>query len=191
MTGPMKLALYAFAAGLVSALAFEPLGWWPLLFVAFAVICELLDRAEKLSQAALDRLPRSASASSSSRSTGSRPPSPSSRRCRASLGWVAVVLVSLYLAFFPALATGVAWRAGRDNRIVLVTGPGRHLDPHRMAAFDLVHRLPVEPGGGGHGADAVDHDRLAHRHLRPVGAGRPARAARCGSNFTRSGSRWC
>ena len=37
------------------------------------------------------------------------------------LGWVAVVLLSLYLAVYPALATGLAWRFGRDDRVVLVT----------------------------------------------------------------------
>ena len=28
------------------------------------------------------------------------------------LGWVAVVLLSVYLALYPALATGLAWRLG-------------------------------------------------------------------------------
>jgi apolipoprotein N-acyltransferase len=36
------------------------------------------------------------------------------------LGWIAVVLLSLYLAIYPALATGLAWRFGRDNRVALV-----------------------------------------------------------------------
>ena len=34
------------------------------------------------------------------------------------LGWVAVVLLSLYLAIYPALAAGLAWRFGRDDRVV-------------------------------------------------------------------------
>ena len=33
------------------------------------------------------------------------------------LGWVAVVLLSLYLAVYPALAAGLAWRFGRDDRV--------------------------------------------------------------------------
>ena len=41
-----------------------------------------------------------------------------------SLGWVAVVLLSLYLALFPALATGIGWKAGRDNRVVMVLALG-------------------------------------------------------------------
>jgi apolipoprotein N-acyltransferase len=36
------------------------------------------------------------------------------------LGWVAVVLLSLYLAVYPALAAGLAWRFGREDRAVLV-----------------------------------------------------------------------
>jgi apolipoprotein N-acyltransferase len=36
------------------------------------------------------------------------------------LGWIAVVLLSLYLAIYPALATGLSWRFGRDNRVALV-----------------------------------------------------------------------
>jgi apolipoprotein N-acyltransferase len=36
------------------------------------------------------------------------------------LGWVAVVLLSLYLAVYPALAAGLAWRFGRNDRTVLV-----------------------------------------------------------------------
>ena len=31
------------------------------------------------------------------------------------LGWVAVVLLSLYLAIYPALAAGLAWRFGRER----------------------------------------------------------------------------
>ena len=36
------------------------------------------------------------------------------------LGWVAVVLLALYLAIYPAIATGLAWRFGRDNRMALL-----------------------------------------------------------------------
>ena len=34
----MIYVLYAFLAGAASALAFEPVGWWPLLMVAFAAL---------------------------------------------------------------------------------------------------------------------------------------------------------
>ena len=115
----MLLALYAFIVGLVSALAFEPVGWWPLLLIAFAVLFELLDRAERLGQAILigflfgfGQFVVSLNWIATAFTFQSAMP--------ASLGWVAVVLLSLYLALFPALATGLGWRWGRDNRIVLV-----------------------------------------------------------------------
>lgn len=40
--------LYALIAGAVSAFAFEPVAFWPLLPVAFAALCELLDREKRL-----------------------------------------------------------------------------------------------------------------------------------------------
>jgi apolipoprotein N-acyltransferase len=36
------------------------------------------------------------------------------------LGWIAVVLVALYLAIYPMLAAGLAWRIGRGNPVALV-----------------------------------------------------------------------
>ena len=36
------------------------------------------------------------------------------------LGWIAVVLLSLYLAVYPALATGLAWRLGGRRPLALV-----------------------------------------------------------------------
>ena len=39
--------LLALIAGAVSAFAFEPAGWWPLMPLAFALLCELLDRARR------------------------------------------------------------------------------------------------------------------------------------------------
>ena len=42
----MKFVLYAFLVGAASAFAFEPVGLWPLLLLAFAVLCELLDRTK-------------------------------------------------------------------------------------------------------------------------------------------------
>src|SRR6185295_8161501 len=35
------------------------------------------------------------------------------------LGWIAVVLLSLYLAVFPAAAAGLAWRWGKTSKLVL------------------------------------------------------------------------
>src|SRR5215210_8391525 len=36
------------------------------------------------------------------------------------LGWVAVVLLSLYLAIYPALAAGLAWRLGKGAHVPLL-----------------------------------------------------------------------
>ena len=116
----MLYVLYAFLAGAASAFAFEPAGLWPLLPIAFAILCEFLDRSTKLSRALLIGwafgfgqfvvgLNWIATAFTFQ---AAMPPW---------LGWIAVVLLSLYLAIYPALATGLAWRFGRDDRVVLVT----------------------------------------------------------------------
>ena len=55
------------------------------------------------------------------------------------------MLLSLYLAIYPALAAGLAWRFGRDDRVVHGHRARRRLGDHRMAARHDVHRLPVEP----------------------------------------------
>ena len=49
----MRLILIALVTGAVSALAFAPVGWWPLLPVAFAVLCELIIRSERTWRASL------------------------------------------------------------------------------------------------------------------------------------------
>jgi apolipoprotein N-acyltransferase len=115
----MLYVLYAFITGAVSAFAFEPVGWWPLLFVAFAVLCELLDRSKTITRSLLigwafgvGQFAVGLNWIATAFTYQSNMP--------AWLGWVAVVLLSLYLAIYPALATGLAWRFGGDNRVVLV-----------------------------------------------------------------------
>ena len=115
----MRYVLYAFLAGAASAFAFEPVGWWPLLLVAIAVLCELLDRTKTLGRSLLIGWAFGVGQfvvglnwiATAFTYQAAMPPW---------LGWVAVVLLSLYLAVYPALATGLAWRFGRDNRVVLV-----------------------------------------------------------------------
>ncbi|HEX5257398.1 MAG TPA: apolipoprotein N-acyltransferase [Sphingomicrobium sp.] len=116
----MKLVVYALVAGAVSAFAFEPVGWWPLLPAAFAALCEILDRNKSFARSlaigwafgfgqfvvGLNWIATSFTYQSN------MPPW---------LGWVAVVLLSIYLAVYPAMATGLSWRFGRDDRVVLVT----------------------------------------------------------------------
>jgi apolipoprotein N-acyltransferase len=115
----MKLVLYAFLAGAASAFAFEPTGLWPLLLVASAVLCELLDRTKTMRRAlligwafGLGQFVVGLNWIATAFTYQAAMP--------AWLGWVAVVLLSLYLAIYPALAAGMAWRFGRDDRTVLV-----------------------------------------------------------------------
>ena len=119
----MLYLLYAFIAGAISAFAFEPVGWWPLLLVAIAALCELLDRSKSLKGSlalgwlfGLGQFVVGLNWIATSFTYQSNMP--------AWLGWIAVVLLSLYLAVYPAMAAGVAWWFGRDDRVVLVTTLG-------------------------------------------------------------------
>ena len=116
----MLYALYALLLGAGSAFAFEPVGWWPLMLIAIALLCEILDRSTSVGKAlligwcfGLGQFAVGLNWIATAFTYQSNMP--------AWLGWVAVVLLSLYLAIYPALATGLAWRFGRDNRVVLVT----------------------------------------------------------------------
>ena len=115
----MKLIIYAFLAGAASAFAFEPTGLWPLLLIAFALLCDLIDRTKSLWRAlltgwafGLGQFVVGLNWIATAFTFQSNMP--------AWLGWVAVVLLSLYLAIYPALAAGLAWKLGRDDRTVLV-----------------------------------------------------------------------
>ena len=115
----MKHFLVALLAGALSALAFAPVGWWPLMPLAIAGLCELVWRSHSLKQAlgigwgfglgqflvSLNWLPTSFTYQAN---------------MPAWLGWVAVVLLSLYLAVYPALAAGVAWRCKGRRPLALV-----------------------------------------------------------------------
>lgn len=111
--------LLLFVTGSVSALGFAPLNLWPLTFAALAFLVDRIARAARFREAALagwvfgtghfvvglnwiataftyqDNMP-------------------------AWLGWLAVVLLSLYLALFPALASSLAWRASRRSALGFV-----------------------------------------------------------------------
>ncbi|MGZ2410788.1 apolipoprotein N-acyltransferase [Sphingomonas sp. F9_3S_D5_B_2] len=120
MRYPAFLALFIGAA---SAFAFAPTGLWPLMPLALALLCELTWRSNNLRQALAvgwafgvgqfavglnwiqfaftfqDKMPHW-------------------------LGYVAVVLLSLYLAVYPAIATGVAWRFKGERPLALVLAVG-------------------------------------------------------------------
>lgn len=117
----VKPFILAFLAGLAAACGFAPIGWWPLTLAAFALLLRLVREAPGL-RSALARgwwfgvghfilgLNWIATAFTYQ---AEMPPS---------LGYLAVVLLSLYLAVYPAAAAGLAWRWGRrdDLRLALV-----------------------------------------------------------------------
>jgi apolipoprotein N-acyltransferase len=105
--------------GAVSAFAFEPVGWWPLMPVAVAGLCELLLRAPTLRRAlaigwlfGLAQFVISLNWIATAFTFQAEMP--------AWLGWFAVVLLSLYLAVYPALATGLASRLGKGAHVPLL-----------------------------------------------------------------------
>ncbi|MEH3106376.1 MAG: apolipoprotein N-acyltransferase [Sphingomonas fennica] len=118
-------ALSAFVAGLVSATGFQPIAAWPAMLACLAVLAILLRQAPSpwaavrigwcfgFGQFVLG-LNWIATAFTYQ---AAMPPA---------LGWVAVVLLSLYLAVWPALAALAArWAAGDDRvRLALLLGAG-------------------------------------------------------------------
>src|SRR6185503_15711073 len=115
----MKLLLIALVAGALSALAFQPVGLWILMPLALAGLCELIWRSKSLGQAlaigwafGLGQFVVGLNWIATAFTYQAAMPT--------WLGWVAVVLVSLYLAIYPALATGLAFRFKGERRLALV-----------------------------------------------------------------------
>jgi apolipoprotein N-acyltransferase len=115
----MKFLLLSFLAGIVSACGFEPLGLWPLTLAALAFLLWLVDRAESLRGAlalgywfGAGQFVLGLNWIATAFTYQAAMP--------AWLGWIAVVLLSLYLAVYPAMAAGLAWRYGRNRGIGLV-----------------------------------------------------------------------
>ena len=113
---PRKTAL---VVGAVAATGFQPLGLWPLALLAVAGLIELTARAPSPRQAALigwcfgvGHFTLGNNWIATAFTYQANMP--------AWLGWVAVVLLSFYLAVFPALATAAAWLIGRRNYGALV-----------------------------------------------------------------------
>ena len=109
----------ALLLGAASAFAFEPVGLWPLMFVAFAILCEMIARAPTLKRALLvgwsfgvGQFCVGLNWIATAFTFQAAMP--------AWLGWIAVVLLALYLAVYPMLATGLAWRFGKHHRLALV-----------------------------------------------------------------------
>jgi apolipoprotein N-acyltransferase len=116
--GRARPHLFAFLGGLAAACAYQPLGLWPLMPLALALLLFLLDGAPRLRSAlalgwwfGLGQFVLGLNWIATAFTYQAAMP--------AWLGWVAVVLLSLYLAVYPALAAGLAWRWGRGDRLVL------------------------------------------------------------------------
>ncbi len=105
-----KLAV--FVAGLLSALGFAPVGFWPITIAAFALLVWLTTQAESRKRAfglgwafGLGHFALGLNWIATAFTFQAAMP--------AWLGWVAVVGLSAYLAIYPALATLGAWMIGR------------------------------------------------------------------------------
>src|SRR4029453_11694302 len=115
----VTLPLAALAAGAASAFAFQPVAWWPLMILAIAALCELVTRAGSLRQAlltgwafGLGQFVIGLNWIATAFTFQAAMP--------AWLGWGAGTLLSLYLAVYPMLAAGLAWRFGHKSRLALV-----------------------------------------------------------------------
>ena len=113
------ILFFALGLGVLSAFAFQPHAWWPLLPLAFVGLCELIARAPSLRRALLTgwlfgvgQFAVGLNWIATAFTYQAAMP--------AWLGWIAVVLLSFYLAVYPMLATGLAWRFGRDRPVALV-----------------------------------------------------------------------
>jgi apolipoprotein N-acyltransferase len=116
-----RSAFAALLLGGLSAVAFEPLGIWPVMPLALALLCALISRAGSLPQALLTgwlfgvgQFTVGLNWIATAFTFQAAMP--------AWLGWLAVLLLSLYLAIYPSLAAGLAWRFGRRRPLALVLG---------------------------------------------------------------------
>src|SRR4249919_2921806 len=111
--------LIALVIGALSAFAFQPVGWWPLMILAIAALCEMVSRAGSLRHLlligwgfGLGQFLIALNWIATAFTFQAAMP--------AWLGWVAVLLLSLYLAVYPMLAAGLAWRFGKSSHLGLV-----------------------------------------------------------------------
>lgn len=113
------IPLIALLLGALSAFAFQPFGLSLLMPLAFAGLCQVITRAPTLRRTLLlgwlfgvGQFAVGLNWIATAFTFQAAMP--------AWLGWVAVVLLSFYLAVYPMLASGLAWRFGRDRPIALV-----------------------------------------------------------------------
>jgi apolipoprotein N-acyltransferase len=121
----VKFNLQALLAGIVAALGFQPMGLWPLTLIACAFLIRSVGAAPRMRSAlargwwfGVGHFTIGLNWIATAFTFQSNMP--------AWLGWVAVVLLSLYLAIYPAMAAGLGWRYGRKGsmRLSLVLAAG-------------------------------------------------------------------
>lgn len=103
----------AFVAGLLSATGFAPLGLWPVLLACFALLLALVHRAPTL-RAALLRGWVFGVGHFTIGNNWIQHAFDFQDKMPPVLGYFAVVLLALYLAVYPAMAMGLAWRFARS-----------------------------------------------------------------------------
>ncbi|QLC25170.1 apolipoprotein N-acyltransferase [Parasphingopyxis algicola] len=115
----MRVLLIAFAAGAVSALGFAPLGLWPLTLAGFALLIAMSFNVTRLRAAfaigwafGLGHFIVGLNWIATAFTYQAAMP--------AWLGWIAVVLLSFYLAVFPGVAAALAWRIGKAMPVTFV-----------------------------------------------------------------------
>src|SRR4028118_1130898 len=110
----MTPLLLAFLAGIAAACGFQPLGIWPLTLAGFAALIWLVGEAPDMRSAlarglwfGVGHFTLGLNWIATAFTFQAAMP--------AWLGWIAVILLSLYLAVYPAAAGGLAWRWGRTK----------------------------------------------------------------------------
>ena len=113
---PLQRRLLAFGAGLVSALGFAPIEAWPLTIVGLAALLLLLGPVHRMRTALATGwwfglghfLLGQYWIAHAFQFQANMPPW---------LGWVAVLLLSMLMAIYPAAASGLSWRIGRGRLV--------------------------------------------------------------------------
>jgi apolipoprotein N-acyltransferase len=115
----MKFLFLSFLLGVLSATGFAPWSIWPLTLAALAGLMWLVEIAPSLRSA----LARGWWFGVGNFTVGLNWIATAftyQAAMPAWLGWIAVVLLALYLAIYPAMAAGLGWRYGAGNRLALV-----------------------------------------------------------------------
>lgn len=110
---------FALAVGLASATGFAPLGLWPITLICFALLMHIVRSAPDLKSAlargywfAVGHFTIGLNWIAGSFAYQDAMP--------VWLGWIAVVALSFYIAIYPAMAAGLAWRHGRAHRLIFL-----------------------------------------------------------------------